>query len=226
MEHVREEDLVLLYYGEPGADQTRIHVEECAVCRTEYQALQRLLNTMDAGAVPERDADYGRRVWERVSARARARTYTWRAMGAIAAGLLLGIALQFGGGKPLPVAQPVAQVRQDDVAARVLEAALESHFESSRLVLMEIVNQQGTSQMWSRETAEDLLADNRLYRQTAESTGQVETERLLEDLEEVLVEVAHAPVGLAASTVDLRRRIESKGVLFAIQVRTSREGIL
>jgi len=226
MEHVREEDLVLLYYGEPGADQTRVHVEECAACRTEYQALQRLLNTMDAGAVPERDADYGRRVWERVSARARVRTYTWRAMGAIAAGLLLGIALQFGGSKPVPVAQPVAQEQQDDVAARVLEAALESHFESSRLVLMEIVNQQGTSQMWSRETAEDLLADNRLYRQTAESTGQVETERLLEDLEEVLVEVAHAPAGSAASTVDLRKRIESKGVLFAIQVRTSREGIL
>lgn len=224
MEHVNQEDLVLLYYGEPGADQARVHVEECAVCRTEYQALQRLLNTMDAGTVPERDADYGRRVWERVSARARARTYTWRAMGAIAAGLLLGIALQFGGGKPATVAtiEPV----KDDVATRVLEAALESHFESSRLVLMEIVNQQGTSQMWSRETAEDLLADNRLYRQTAESMGQVETERLLEDLEEVLVEVAHAPVGSAASTVDLRRRIESKGVLFAIQVRTSREGIL
>jgi hypothetical protein len=45
---------------------------------------------------------------------------------------------------------------------------------------------------------------------------------LLEDLEEVLVEVAHAPAG----SEELRRRIEAKGVLFAIQVRTGREGIL
>jgi len=223
MEHVKEEELVLLYYGEPGSEQARVHVEECAECRTEYQALQRLLNTMDAGAVPERDADYGCRVWERVSARARVRTYSWRALGAIAAGLILGIALQYGGNKPVA---PVAEPAQDDVSARVLEAALESHFESTRLVLTEIVNQQGDVQMWSRETAEDLLADNRLYRQTAEATGQVETERLLEDLEEVLVEVAHAPADSRATTVDLRRRIEAKGVLFAIKVRTAREGNL
>ena len=75
---------------------------------------------------------------------------------------------------------------------------------------------------WTRATAEDLLADNRLYRQTAEAEGQTDTGQLLEDLEEVLVEVAHAPAG----SEELRRRIEAKGVLFAIQVRTGREGIL
>jgi len=191
-------------------------VNECAECRAEYQALQRLLNTMDAGAVPERDADYGRRVWSAVSARTRVRRYSWRAFGALAAGLVVGVALQFGN-KPV-VVEPV----KDDVSARVLEAALESHFESSHVVLTEIVNQQGPAQMWSQETAEDLLADNRLYRQTAEATGQADTERLLEDLEEVLVEIAHAPAG----SQELRRRIEAKGVLFAIQVRTAREGIL
>jgi len=171
---------------------------------------------MDAGAVPERDADYGRRVWSAVSARTRVRRYSWRAFGALAAGLVVGVALQFGN-KPV-VVEPV----KDDVSARVLEAALESHFESSHVVLTEIVNQQGPAQMWSQETAEDLLADNRLYRQTAEATGQADTERLLEDLEEVLVEIAHAPAG----SQELRRRIEAKGVLFAIQVRTAREGIL
>lgn len=177
--------------------------------------LQRLLNTMDAGAVPERDGDYGRRVWETVSSRARVRRYSWHVVGALAAGLVVGIALQFG-------SATVVEPMKDDVSTRVLDAALESHFESSRLVLTEIVNQQGPAEMWSRETAEDLLADNRLYRQTAEATGQADTERLLEDLEEVLVEVAHARAG----SEELRRRIETKGVLFAIQVRTAREGIL
>ncbi|MFN0104987.1 MAG: hypothetical protein ACKV2U_23250 [Bryobacteraceae bacterium] len=216
MEHVKEEDLVLLYYGEPGADGVASHVETCAACRSEFQALQRLLNTMDAGTVPERDAEYGRRVWQTVSARARVRRVAWRTVGALAAGLLVGLALQFGN-RPV-----VVEPEKDDVSTRVLEAALASHFESSRLVLTEIVNQQGPAEMWSRETAEDLLADNRLYRQTAEATGQADTERLLEDLEEVLVEVAHAPTG----SEELRRRIEAKGVLFAIQVRAAREGIL
>ena len=216
MDHVNEEALVLLYYGEAGADEARAHVEACAVCREEYQALQRLLNTMDAGAVPERDALYGRRVWAAVEARVRVRRYSWAAMGAVAAGLLVGVALQFGGGTAAVAPAP------DDVSARVLEVALESHLESSRLVLTEIVNGQDAGEGWTRETAENLLADNRLYRQTAEAEGQADTGQLLEDLEEVLVEVAHAPAG----SEELRRRIEAKGVLFAIQVRTGREGIL
>ncbi|HEU0119390.1 MAG TPA: hypothetical protein VFQ91_02620 [Bryobacteraceae bacterium] len=217
MDHVSEEQLVLLYYGEPGVEETRAHVEACAACRTDYQAVQRLLNTMDAGAIPERDADYGQRVWASVSARARVRRYAWRTFGALAAGLLVGIALHFS--VSTEPTEPVT-AQADEQSGRVLEAALESHLESSRLVLTEIVNNPGDG--WSRESAEDLLADNRLYRQTAEATGQTETERLLEDLEEVLVEVAHAPAG----SEELRRRIETKGVLFAIQVRTTREGIL
>ncbi len=216
MDHVSEEELVLLYYGEAGADDARAHVDTCAVCREELQALQRLLNTMDAGAVPERDAAYGKRVWAAVAARARVRRYAWGAVGALAAGLMVGVALQFGGGHEAPVPE------RDNVSARVLEAALESHWESSRLVLTEIVNGHDAGDGWTRETAEDLLADNRLYRQTAEAEGQTDTGQLLEDLEEVLVEVAHAPAG----SEELRRRIEAKGVLFAIQVRTGREGIL
>lgn len=216
MDHVSEEELVLLYYGEPEGAGTRQHVDACAACREEYQALQRLLNTMDAGAVPDRDADYGRRVWEAVEARVRVRRYAWSALGALAAGLLVGVALHVGAGQ-----MPSAPVR-DDVSARVLEAALENHLESSRVVLTEILNGQDAGDGWTRETAEDLLADNRLYRQTAEAEGQAATGQLLEDLEEVLVEVAHAPAG----TEELRQRIEAKGVLFAIQVRTGREGIL
>lgn len=215
MEHVSEEELVLLYYGETGADNARAHVDQCAECREQYQALQRLLNTMDSGAVPERDPDYGRRVWAAVRGRARVRRYVWGSFGALAAGLLVGVALQW-----IPDSPP--EPLKDDVSARVLEVALESHLESSRLVLTEIVNGQEQGDTWTRETAEDLLADNRLYRQTAEAEGQADTEKLLEDLEEVLVEVAHSPAG----SDELRRRIESKGVLFAIQVRTGKEGIL
>lgn len=216
MDHVSDEDLVLLYYGETQSAETQKHVDECAVCREHFQALQRLLNTMDAGAVPERDADYGKRVWAAVSARARVRRYSWVAAGALAAGLCLGLAFRVDSDFRTPA--PV----KDGVSARVLQAALEGHLESSRLILTEIVNGQDAGDGWTRTTAEDLLADNRLFRQTAEVAGQSDTGQLLEDLEEVLVEVAHTPAG----SEELRRRIEAKGVLFAIQVRTGREGIL
>jgi len=223
MDHVREDELVLLYYGEPGTEAVKAHVDGCAECRTDYQALQRLLNTMDAGTVPERDADYGRRVWAAVYSKTRVRRMAWRAVGALAAGLVVGIGLFLANRAAAPAPVAVAeQQAQEDVSGRVLEAALESHFESSRVVLTEILNQRGSGDGWTRESAEDLLADNRLYRQTAEAAGETETGRLLEDLEEVLVEVAHAP----APSDELRRRIEAKGVLFAIQVRTAREGIL
>lgn len=208
MHHLTDEDLVLIYYGEAP----RAHVDTCAGCRERFHQLQRLLNTMDAAPVPERDAAYGARVWENVRTREsrRAGRIGWSWVGAIAAAAVLAVMLQ-----PRPPADPVAI---EDVRSRVLDAALDSHFESTRLALTEIVNDDDAR----IDSVEDLLADNRLFRQSAHAAGEVESEKLLEDLEEVLVEAAHAPTG----SPELRQRIEKKGVLFALRVRAAKEGSL
>jgi len=208
MHHLTDEDLVLIYYGE----SPRAHVEECAECRARFQQLQRLLNSMDAAPVPDRDASYGARIWAnvRVVEAKRAGRIGWAWAGAIAAAALFAAMLQ-----PKPSTEPVVM---EDVRSRVLEAALDSHFESTRIALTEIVNDDAAS----IDTVDDLLADNRLFRQSAHAAGEVESEQLLEDLEEVLVEVAHAPTG----SPELRQRIEKKGVLFALRVRAAKEGSL
>jgi hypothetical protein len=74
MSHLNEEQLVLHYYGEEGdtlaAEQ---HLEDCGECRALYGSLQRVLNVVDSLPIPERGADYGERVWERIERRIPAR---------------------------------------------------------------------------------------------------------------------------------------------------------
>lgn len=208
MHHLTDDELVLIYYGE----SPRTHVDDCAECRFRFQKLQRLLNTMDAAPAPERGAGYGARVWATIQASEskRAARIGWGWVGAIAAAALFAVFLQSE-----PHAEPLAM---EEVRSRVLDAALDSHFESTRIALTEIVNDDAAR----IDAVEDLLADNRLFRQSAHAAGEAESEKLLEDLEEVLVEAAHAPTGLP----ELRQRIEKKGVLFALRVRAAKEGSL
>jgi hypothetical protein len=67
--------------------------------------------------------------------------------------------------------------------------------------------------------AEDLLDDNRLYRQTARNTGDKSVASVLDDLERVLLEIAHSPSEISSGQLsDLRQQIESRGLLFKVRV--------
>ena len=71
----------------------------------------------------------------------------------------------------------------------------------------------------SSRAAEDLLESNRLYRQTAANTGDVATAALLDDLERVLLEIAHSPSEVSEKQLDeLRKQIEDRGILFKVKV--------
>src|ERR1043166_9050384 len=82
MNHLTEEQLILHYYGEeadaeaPAAmDALAIeqHLDGCGECRLHYASLQRVLNIVDSLPVPEQPADYGARVWQRISPKLPAR---------------------------------------------------------------------------------------------------------------------------------------------------------
>ena len=63
------------------------------------------------------------------------------------------------------------------------------------------------------------MAENRLYRQTAERTGQAAIASLLEELERVLLEIEHAPSKMPPEELkELRRRLRDDGILFKIRV--------
>ncbi|PYR58307.1 MAG: hypothetical protein DMF85_11070, partial [Acidobacteria bacterium] len=96
----------------------------------------------------------------------------------------------------------------------------------SQMVLVELVSAGGSSGdvdiSTERERAGQLVAVNRLYRQTALSTGDANMASLLDDLERVLVDVAASPSPVSQADFDaVRRRIESKGLLFKVRVVSS-----
>jgi hypothetical protein len=89
-------------------------------------------------------------------------------------------------------------------------------------VLIEIVNApaNGDLDVTSEQArATELLAVNRLYRQTASQGSEPAVASVLEELERLLLDVAHGPSHLTPEDLGLlRQRIDQKGVLFKVRV--------
>ncbi len=229
MPHPSPDDLVLYLYGE--ADHPAVleaHLAGCAACRAAFESTRAALGAVRAEEPPDRGADYGARVWERLEPRlapSGAGSARWRGglaprrllfTGALAASLLLAFLL----GRHSP--RPGVEGASGPVRERILLVAVGDHLERSQVVLLELLNADPKDPVdvsAERRSAEDLLPANRLYRQAAVRTGEPEVARVLEELERVLVEVANGPSELGPEeTLALRRRIESQGVLFKVRV--------
>ena len=106
---------------------------------------------------------------------------------------------------------------------RVLLADLGDHLDRSQAMLIELVSGDGTAGLSAeRERAEQLVSDNRLYRQTAERTGNLTLVTVLDELEQVLVDIAASPDAISATDIDqMRRQIETNGLLFKVRVLSS-----
>ncbi len=122
-----------------------------------------------------------------------------------------------------PIAQAGLASTQDAlVRERVLLIAVGDHLERSQMVLVELAHAETRSSLdisAERQLADDLVASNRLYRQTAEQMGQSNVAGLLDELERVLVEVARGPSTVSMRQLaDIQQRIESQGILFKVKV--------
>jgi hypothetical protein len=228
MNHISEEQLVLLYYGESDeAASIDQHLVECEECRKEFRALQLVLNTVDSAPVPERGAEYGRAVWQRIEKRIgkrKQRRFAQWWIWAPAMAALLVTAFLAGRLTHKPVGTDVAKNRQ--IRERILMVAVGDHLERSQMVLAELSNAPdhvGKLDITDeRAMASELLDDNRLYRQTARSTGNTAVANMLDDLERVLIEIAHSPTEVSSGQLDdLRQQIESRGLLFKVRVMGS-----
>jgi hypothetical protein len=246
MTHLTDDDLVLHFYGEDdGARPGRAHLDECQDCRRRFDLLSAALRAMSADDVPERGERYGAEVWARIEARLEgpdSRSWfgwipslaTWPrlAMGGAVAALL--VAAFVAGRSTLPpssapapaVAPRPSEAPSDAARERALLAAVGSHLDRSRVVLTEIAHRNGGGPADispEQETAADLVAASRLYRQAAVRNGDAAVASVLEDLERVLVEIANCPS--PASHDDLarwREQIDTKGLLFKVTVLGSR----
>jgi len=136
----------------------------------------------------------------------------------LAASLVLAFLL----GRHWPQAVPPPAVSAA-ARERILLVAVGDHLERSEMLLLELVNAGAdgkpvdisTEQQW----AEELVGANRLYRQTVARSGDQGVASVLDELERLLVEIAHRPSSLKPAELDeFRQRIESRGLLFRVRV--------
>ena len=238
MQHLTEQELVLHHYhDEDSPAAVAKHLAACDVCRAEYNSIQRVLALVDEIPIPERPDSYGEQVWTRLRWRlgSAGRRRNWGT--ALAAAAVLAIAFFAGqwwqahNAAPTVVASGTPAGRSTGTSAgatqaesqnRILFVVVTDHLDSSERMLSQVVNsdsKRGLDLTNERGRAEELVASNRIYRQTAEQHGDDRLASLLSDLEPVLLEIAHSNGKLSPDeAAALQKRIDSKGLLFKVRV--------
>jgi hypothetical protein len=239
MNHLTEEQLVLHYYGEEGDALTaERHLDDCQECREIYSSLQRVLNVVDSLPVPERSPEYGAEVWRRISPAIPARrkwfqlvpAFEWR-WAATAAAMACLLIVAFYTGRRYPQVSPphpaaATAAADPQVGERVLLVAVGNYLERSQMVLIELANADPKGKLDisnEQERAADLVSESRLYRQTAEHTGNGAVAGTLDEIDRVLLDIARGPSEVSPAELDrLRERLKAEGILFKIRVLGSK----
>ncbi len=243
MQDLHDDELILYYYGEArDADGVRRRLEASPAAAERYAELCRVLELVESQPVPEPWDDYGARVWRRLEPRLAERPARRGVVGllgawlaprrlAAAASVAALVAVAFVAGRFWPadgdgVAGPprVAELPAEG-RERILLVSVGEHLERSEMLLVELANApsgDGADLAGELRRAEELLPFNRLYRQAARRSGQAAVAEVLDELERLLLELAHGGDLSAAELDELRRQIESGGNLFRVQVVGSR----
>jgi hypothetical protein len=230
--HPTEEDLILQFYGEVAEGAAiDAHLASCADCGRRFAAWAATLRAVVEEPVPDVGADYGARVWERLRPQLAElpapRAPLIRRYGiplAMAASLVAAFLL----GRSLPPRGEPMSPLPGPARERILLVAVGDHLERSRMVLLELVNADPKAPMdvsAEQRSVGELVAANRLYRQSARRAGDVGVASVLDDLERILIEVANGPATLSPSEAEaLRQRLERQGMLFKMRVIGARLG--
>jgi hypothetical protein len=239
MQHLTEEQLIGHYYHDGDVTAAEEHLASCDECRTQFETLRSVLGLIDQLPIPERSDAYGEEVWTRLRWKMgseRRRSRLWGTIAAMAA--MLAIAFIGGvlwhartqqiehsrtmaaqAGQPGLVRTAAAESASRD---RLLLIVVGDHLDNSERMLLELTNADPTHSLdvsSESKRAGELVASNRIYRQTAARRGETRIASLLSDLEPVLVELSHAGSTLSPDEIAaLQKRIDSKGLLFKVRV--------
>ena len=235
MEHPKEEELIAFHDGDrAGREKLPAHLESCAECRASLEKIEAVFAAMDAIPVPEPGENYGQRVWAAISPRLLEKRPSWwesffapRRLVAVGAFATIAIAAFLLGRhwKPGP-APMVENIDTQKVRERILVVAVGDHLSKSEMFLIELSNAGPNSTQGKlvnisaqQHRAEDLLEENRLYRQTALQEGDKVMASTLDELERVLLDVANSPEQVTPARFEsIRQRMESRGILFKVRV--------
>ena len=238
--HLSEEELILHYYRETArAEEARVasHLGECGDCQQADTQLRGVLTLVETAAPVEAPPGFERDVWARLEpqlppSRSALRWTSslfwfpqWALAGGVAALVLAAfVAGRVSSGDPTRVTNDPAMAA-DAWPARVLHAAVGDHLDRTQMMLTELVNNdvdQADAFAGEQERASDLVAINRLIRQSATQSGDAGVADVLEDLERVLQEIANAPADVTSKELsDLKSRITAQDLLFRVRVIAS-----
>jgi hypothetical protein len=237
MQHLTDDDLVLHYYGElDNAAETHAttHLSACDRCHRNYVRLQRVMAAIDGAPVPAVADAFERTVWARLepSLSPRRGWLAWFVLSPAnlgwAAAVLVLVAGAFFAGRMTPHQHPndAQTATASQIREGVLLVDLNEHLDRSQTMLVELVNadpnRDALDLTAEREHAGELLAANRLYRQTATNAGDVALSQLLDELERLLVEVSASPDQLPAEDLErVQQRVAAKDLLFKVRIVSS-----
>jgi hypothetical protein len=238
MKRLSDEELVLYYYGEaPDPEEIERFLESSKEEQRRYAELSRVLDTVEEPPVPEKSATYGTSVWRRLEPQLEKKSWleswNWEALRprrewALAGAMALLLVVVFLSGRFWPRQETVAVIAEQLAPSpeRILLVTVAGHFERSEMLLLELVNTQENGSFdlsRERELARALSGESRLYRQAALNAGQADVALVLEQLERVLVELAHGPAETPSAELgELRLRLDEAGLLFKVRVVGSR----
>lgn len=239
-EHLAEEQLIARYYDDDAGRErasAETHLAGCAECAGRLAALRAFLGEVKAPETPERGEAYGSAVWGRLRghlAEQKPEPRRWFglafpqprwALGAALAAVIVAafLAGRFLQPKPQGPAQAVNTSSPEKVRERILMVALGDHLDRSQMVLIELANAPTSGGpvdiSAEQHRAEELVDSSRLYRQTAQAVGDTSTEKLLEQLERTLLDIAHSPSKLEGPELKrIQQRIEAQGLIFKVRV--------
>jgi hypothetical protein len=241
MEHAKEEELIAFHDGEQAnRERLQEHLRACAECRAALEKIEAVFAAMDAMPVPDPGENYGQRVWAQISSRLPERKPRWWesflaprrlvAVGAFAAiAITAFLAGRYWHAKPGTI--EVGKIDTAQVRERILVVAVGDHLSKSEMFLVELSNAQPNSSSGKlvnisaqQKRAENLLDENRLYRQTALQEGDQVMASTLDELERVLLDIANSPQEVSPARFEsMQQRLASRGILF--KVRVIRQGL-
>jgi hypothetical protein len=236
--HLTEDELILHYYREiDRADLQRVesHLASCAECQAANEKLARVMAMVDSAAPIEAPAGFERIAWARLEPKLDAnrdgalRRFFWFPQWALAGGVAALVVAAFVAGRfsggDTAVTSPAVAVVGEVEPARVLNAAVGEHLDRTQMMLVELANAETDhADVLSGEQARaaDLVAANRLIRQSALQSGDAGVVDILEDLERVLLEIANAPADASSNQLtDLQSQITAQDLLFRLRVIAS-----
>ena len=236
--HLSEDELILHYYGETeAADEARIesHLSACAECQFANLQLRRVMTLVDSAAPVEAPLGFERIAWARLEpaldrdAPSKRGWFVWVPQLALGGGVAALVMVAFLAGRftstePAAVTTPASPLAATS-PERVLLAEVGDHLDRTQMMLVELANAETDHAdvlAGEQGRAGDLVAANRLIRQSAEQSGDVVIADVLEDLERVLLEIANSPANASSNDLsDLQSRISNDDLLFRVRVIAS-----